>query len=80
LTILPRRSGREVYRKDTVWGFKSLRLPALKRMIIFELFPATLKRCFPLLKQRALTNLTGGGRWEERFSPSETELDLHPAL
>ncbi len=46
-------------------GFKPLRLPALKRVIIFELFPATLKRCFPLLKQRAPTNLTDpGARWE----------------
>ena len=31
--------------------------PALKRMINVELFPATLKRCFPLLKQRAPTKL-----------------------
>ena len=34
--------------------------PALKRMIKVELFPATLKRCFPLLKQRAPTKLQGG--------------------
>jgi hypothetical protein len=27
--------------------------PALKRRIKVELFSATLKRCFPLLKQRA---------------------------
>src|ERR1700685_290226 len=31
--------------------------PALKRIIKVELFPATLKRCFPLLKQRAPTKL-----------------------
>jgi hypothetical protein len=31
--------------------------PALKRMIKVELFSATLKRCFPLLKQRAPTIL-----------------------
>jgi hypothetical protein len=30
-------------------------MPALKRRIKVELFPATLKRCFPLLKQRAPT-------------------------
>jgi hypothetical protein len=30
-------------------------MPALKRRIKAELFPATLKRCFPLLKQRAPT-------------------------
>jgi peptidyl-prolyl cis-trans isomerase SurA len=29
--------------------------PALKRILRVELFPATLKRCFPLLKQRAPT-------------------------
>jgi len=34
--------------------------PALKRIINVELFPATLKRCFPLLKQRAPTKLRGG--------------------
>jgi hypothetical protein len=31
--------------------------PALKRMIKVEVFSATLKRCFPLLKQRAPTLL-----------------------
>jgi hypothetical protein len=31
--------------------------PALKRMINIKLFPATLKRCFPLLKQRASTKI-----------------------
>ena len=30
--------------------------PALKRIIKVELFSATLKRCFPLLKQMAPTN------------------------
>jgi hypothetical protein len=30
-------------------------LPALKRLIEVKLFTATLKRCFPLLKQRAPT-------------------------
>ena len=31
--------------------------PALRRLIEIELFLATLKRCFPLLKQRAPTTL-----------------------
>jgi hypothetical protein len=33
--------------------------PALKRMIKVEPFPATRKRCFPLLKQRDPTKLRG---------------------
>src|SRR3984957_17499869 len=38
-------------------GFSpGLSRPALKRMIKVELLSATLKRCFPLLKQRAPTN------------------------
>jgi hypothetical protein len=38
------------------WVFSG---PALKRMIKIELFSATLKRCFPLLKQRDPTNIRG---------------------
>jgi hypothetical protein len=35
-----------------------LLMPALKRTIKIEFFPATLKRCFPLLKQRAPTGFS----------------------
>jgi len=41
------------------WALAPGSRPALKRMIEIELFPATLKRCFPLLKQRAPTKLRG---------------------
>jgi hypothetical protein len=35
--------------------------PALKRTITTEFFSATLKRCFPLLKQRAPTGISVRG-------------------
>jgi peptidyl-prolyl cis-trans isomerase SurA len=41
---------------STLWALAlGFLRPALKRTLRVELFPATLKRCFPLLKQRAPT-------------------------
>jgi hypothetical protein len=53
---------------------------ACKRMIIFEVFPATLKRCFPLLKQRAPTKLKDPRRctWAWVEKDRQRTWDTHP--